>query len=426
MKRLSALLRLSAVRQTLGLLAVFTLITVIAWGGAYWLFQRDMLRAVDARLTARMEAAIAALDAGQPLAAAEAGDTAEFFTGSRADGFESVDLADGYPEMRYLLRTTAHGRIRLGEDTENEEELREILAGGMVLSLLATLLAATSIGAYLAWRGQARLNVISAGLKDVARGRLDTRIALDGQDDLTQLAERINITTARLDDAMTRIRVQSSNIAHDLRTPLARLRARIESALSEAVREDRAIHPAELETALDQIDRITGTFDALLRLAQIDSGTGRDTFAAVDLSALAGRVIETFGSVVEDAGHILSVRVDDAETISGDPDLLVQLVANLLQNALRYGPRGQTITLRIRGAALRLSDEGPGIAPSERERVLQPLYQGEATRQNEGFGLGLSLVRAIADLHSAPLSLSDGPNARGLAVTLQFPKLTEL
>ncbi|MEM7021718.1 MAG: HAMP domain-containing sensor histidine kinase [Pseudomonadota bacterium] len=373
-----------------------------------------------------MAAAIAAMDAGEALPQPGEDQTASIVTADQRDGFQSVDMDPPGPDMRYLLQTTEHGRVLLGENIQRQEELRDILAVGMQLSLLATLLATGVAALWMARRGQARLNVISAGLAEVAQGRLDTRITLDGQDDLSLLAKRINATTERLDNAITQMRVQSSNIAHDLRTPLARLRAQIETSLIAATEQGRAVSSEELGAALEQIDRITGTFDTLLRLARIESGAGREAFAPVDLRVVVEGVAETFGAVVEDMGQELRVEVEDAAQIRGDQDMLVQVLANLIQNALRHGAQEQTITLGVHGPNLCVSDQGPGVPFDEREKVLRTLYQGETTRQGEGYGLGLSLVRAIAELHGADLSLSDGPNGRGLSVCMRFPSLTKL
>lgn len=425
LNRLKGYLRLSAVRQTLWLLVLFGGITALAWGGTYWLVQREMLHAVDDRLSVRMQTTLMALEAGQPLPAPAPGQTATITTNDWRDGFLTVDPHSRGPEMRYLMQTTPHGRILLGENTERQEELQDILAGGMQVTLLVTLLATMLAGLWMARRGQSRVNTISAGLVSVAQGNLDTRIALSGpDDDLSLLAERINTTTDRLDHAMTQMRVQSSNIAHDLRTPLARLRAQIETSLIALSNQNRPVTPDDLGAALEQIDHITGTFNALLRLARIESGAGREAFVYFDLGTLANDVAETFGPVVEDANQSLILDITDAGQVTGDHDMLVQLLANLIQNALRYGPDGQEITLRVRGLRLSVSDQGPGVPFAEREKVLQPLYQGENTRQGPGFGLGLSLVRAISDLHKAELSLSDGPEGCGLTVTVQFPELT--
>ncbi|MEM8553486.1 MAG: HAMP domain-containing sensor histidine kinase [Pseudomonadota bacterium] len=421
MNRLSALLRLSAVRHTLWLLGLFSLITLAAWGATYWLVQREMLRAVDERLITRMETAASALNAGDALPPPGDGETAVLVAPQQNDGFETDDLEPDGTEMRYLLRTTPQGQIVLGENTERQEELRDILAAGMQLSLVATLLLTTLAGLWLARTGQQRLNTISDGLAEVAQGKLSQRITLSGQDDLSVLAARINATTARLEDAMTQMRVQSSNIAHDLRTPLARLRAQIEASLTAASEQDRGVNPEELTAALEQIDGITGTFEALLRLSRIESGAGRDAFKPISLRSLVETVAETFGPVVEDAGQSLTLEIAEPAFIEGDEALLIQALANLIQNALRYCADGQTIGLRVHGARLSITDEGPGIPLAEREKVLQPLYQGETTRQGEGFGLGLSMVRAISELHAARLSLSDGPGGKGLTVTLHFP-----
>lgn len=426
LSRTSALLQLSAVRQTLWLVGLFTLISVVAWGATYFLVQREMLRTVDARLSERMTDAIAILDAGGILPAPEPDQSIAIVITSRRDGFETRDAPGTETEMRYLLRTTEHGRIQIGENTERQEELQDILAGGMQASFLATLLLVCLAGVWMAKRAQARLDTISDGLAQVARGALETRIELSGQDDLTQLANRINETTARLETAMTQMRVQSSNIAHDLRTPLARLRAEIESNFTDAIKSNGVVAPEVLGTTLEQIDRITATFDALLRLARIESGAGREAFRPINLKQLAEEVLDTFGPVVEDAGQSLVLELKKPEEVQGDRDMLVQLVANLIQNAIRYGADAQTVRLVVNGTQLIVSDEGPGIPSEERNTVIQPLYQSETTRQEEGFGLGLSLVRAIAELHDAELTLSDLPEGPGLQVMVSFPKLTKL
>ncbi len=419
LNRFSSLFRLSAIRQALVLLTLFSMISIAAWGGTYWLVQREMRRTVDARLSNRMEIAVQALAAGESLPAPDDGESARLIEDTGRLGFWT-DPEQG-AETRYLQRQTPQGVILLGENTERQEELRHILAAGMQISLLGSLLAAGLAAVWMALRAQKRLNIITGGLADVARGQLDKRIVLEGNDDLSLVAGRINSTTARLEQAMADMRVQSSNIAHDLRTPLARLRAEIETSLSKLVENGRSVTERDLGEALDQIDQITGTFEALLRLSRIESGAGRADFKPVSLDELFDRVLETFNPVVEEAGHELVVEKAAPAQVHGDPDLLMQLLANLIQNALRYGPVGQKITLRCHQALLSVSDEGPGIPFAERERVLQPLYQLKADRQGHGLGLGLSLVQAIAELHEAELSLSDGPNGHGLTVTIRFP-----
>ena len=420
------MLRLSAVRQALGFLLLFTAISIIAWGGTFLLVSREMQRNVDARLTEGMDAAIASLDAGLDFSVSDSDETSAIVDQTVREGFRTEDLKGSSEEERYLVLTTSHGRLQLGENTERQEELRDILAGGMQISLAATIFLTSLFGLWIARRSQERVNAISTGLAKVAQGDLGARITLDGNDDLSLLANRIDSTAARLETAMTQMRVQSSNIAHDLRTPLARLRAQLESNLLALIEHERQVEVHDLEDALEQIDRITGTFEALLRLARIESGAGRNSFQTVRLKDLIAEIIDTYGPVVEEAGQTLDVAIRDATTISGDHDMLVQLLANLIQNALRYGANNQAIGIEVHGPRLIITDEGPGVPFDQRENVLQPLHQGEATRQGEGFGLGLALVRAICELHGAELSLSDGPNGRGLRVTVKFPRLTKL
>lgn len=422
---LKALLALSAVRQVLGLLMVFATITLLAGGLTYWLVHREIYSAVDARLSLRMEAAITSLAAGKHLPLAADGQIAQIAMEKLPEGFQTVDhyLMSSIrgDQFRYLAQTTPHGQIVLGENTERQEELLDMLAGGIQFTLLGKLIAAIIFGLWMARRAQTRLNVINEGLAKVAQGLLETRIRVSGpKDDLSLLVERINDTTGRLESAMTQMRVQSSNIAHDLRTPLARLRAQVETMLNTLIKYKRPVSTDDLGNALEQIDCITGTFNALLRLTQIESGAQRTFFTPVNLSELGKQIEETFGPVVEDAGQTLILNTTAHSSVMGDVDLLIQLTANLIQNSICYGPSGQTITLSIGDNQLSVNDQGPGITPSEREAVLEPLYQGEYTRQGQGFGLGLSIVRAISDLHDAELSLNEGAGGVGLLVIVKF------
>ena len=406
------------------MLMAYSLISVLAWGGTYWLVQREMFRVVDVRLADRMDAASKALERGLPLPPTGEGETATLTQDRSRLGFWT-DPQQG-AETRYMQRVTPEGTILLGENTERQEELRDILAVGMQLSLLGCLMAAGGAAVLMARRAQKRLNAVTKGLAEIARGDLSRRIQIDGQDDLSLVAGRINATTDRLERAIADMRVQSSNIAHDLRTPLARLRAEIETALIALVEEERSVTEADLSEALKQIDRITGTFEALLRLSQIENGMSRAGFVPVSLEKLVDNIAGTFGPVIEDAGQFLKVEMRAPATVHGDSSLLVQVLANLIQNALRYGPKGQIITLRCYDRQLSVCDEGPGIPVEDRARVLQPLYQMEAARQGEGYGMGLSIVRAIVDLHRTELTFADGDHGRGLTATVRFPKPTKL
>lgn len=383
-RKISALLRLSTIRQTLSLLLLFMIITITAWGSTYWLVQHEMLTAVDARLTARMQEASTALATGQDLPAPEDGQTLSVNPDGWKEGFQTRDSNGPGPEMRFLLQETPHGRILLGENTEQQDELRDMLAAGMQTSMIVSLLATLLAGLWMAKRGQRRLGVINAGLAKIAQGDLKARIVLNGEDDLSLLATRINATTEQLESAMSQLKFQASNIAHDLRTPLARLRAQLETSLTTLIETDRQVTSEDLGAALEKIDHISGTFNALLRLGQIERGVKRGDFAQVDLGSLVRNVADIFAPIIEDEGQTLELDIAEPAKVLGDADLLSQLLSNVLQNAIRYGTKGQTISLRVYGCRLVVSDQGIGVPLAEREKVLQPLYQCEPSRQEIG------------------------------------------
>lgn len=432
-------LRSSAIRQSLALLSVFVLITTIAWLATYWMVLRDTSRLVELRLEKLIDNTFSAHKAGNPppptgpgqyLAQLPSNGTQR---GTLPPGFDSTGKHAGY---HYLESTVESGQIDYvllirdepglrfvaGENVERIEETTNILLVGLLLALSISVLAACVVGLWMARRNKARLDKIRLALARVSQGDLDSRINLQGpNDDLSLLASHIDTTTARLETAMTQMRIQSANIAHDLRTPLARLRSVLEEHYIALTERNEPVSEKVLEAALHQIDQIGNTFNALLRIARIESGAHKSSFEHVDLQEFANTVQETFGPVVEDRGQILSVKLNNPAHIMGDPEMIIQLVGNLIQNALNFGVAGQEISLVIDGAQLSLSDQGPGIPVEEREQVLQPLYQVEKQRQGEGYGLGLALVNAISNLHDADLSLTDGRDGHGLTVTVRFP-----
>ena len=245
-------------------------------------------------------------------------------------------------------------------------------------------------------------------------------------DDLDQVAEQINDTLNHLQRLIARVDQSSTDIAHDLKRPIGRLRQRLDVALRTAtgVPEFRR----EISASLEEIDTIVETFEALLRIAQIEAGARRERFRRVDLRSLLTEVTEIYRPVVDDAGDELVVELSqsDSNLVNGDGELLIQLFVNLIENAIRHCPRGTMIRVTLEGdpvGGLRVvvSDNGPGIPPNERDKVFHRLYRLEKSRSTPGSGLGLSLVAAIAELHGARLALGD--NNPGLIVQIDFPRL---
>jgi signal transduction histidine kinase len=355
----------------------------------------------------------------------------------------------GYPSgMQYRLFTGSAGDFTLivGQDQMELHELREVFLGTLGWSALFVLFTALAGGVAIARRVRYRIETIETAMGRVAEGDLTARIALSPHtDDIDRLAQQINAALTQLARHVDAMRQVSTDIAHDLRTPLNRLHLRLESAQHRA--EAAGLPPElaeELREALSESDRISEIFAALLRIAQIESGSRRAHFAPLDLTLLTTQVTEIYEAVAADAGMTLHlVRPGALQTegttgqpagtpaipplpslwIEGDRDLLMQLLVNLIENTLQHCPPGTRIAadLRREGQQVRLSitDSGAGIPETERDRVLQRLYRLEKSRTTPGSGLGLSLIKAVADLHGAELRLEDA--APGLRVVLLFP-----
>ena len=312
----------------------------------------------------------------------------------------------------------------VGLSNADLDDLAEIILTGFGWSALAVLIAAIAAGTWTASRLQRRLSEVTSTLHRVASGDLSTRLAVSGRgDDLDLISGEINLTLGRLGALVEAMRQVSADIAHELRTPLNRLRIHIEQAARNAA----ASAPVEddLAAAVAQSEAIDQTFSALLRIAQIEAGARREKFAPVDLAALLADIGDVYAEVAEDAGQTLLCDVAGAAWVLGDKELLTQAFANLIENAIRHCPTGTVITCRVRVDGNRVtasvSDTGPGIPAGERALVLRRLYRLEKSRTTEGTGLGLSLVKAVADLHGAELALTDA--TPGLRVELQFARI---
>ena len=312
--------------------------------------------------------------------------------------------------------------LLVGLSDDSVEEAREALVGGIVFGIVATILITAALAAWLAVKSQRRISSIGATLEDYARGRLDKRVALAGaDDDLDQVAARINTMLDRMENLVESLRQVSADIAHELKTPIGRLRQRLDVALTEAssISEFREANVQ----AIEQINQIVGTFEALLRIAQIESGTRRARFSCVSLNTVLSNIVDIYGPVAADAGHeVLDDLTEASCEIAGDQELLTQMFANLLENAIHHCPTGSKIDVRLARehdtAVVSICDDGPGIPVGERDKVVRRLYRLEKSRSTPGTGLGLSLVLAVADLHGALLVLGD--NEPGLIVTLRF------
>ena len=352
----------------------------------------------------------------------------DFAANDLPDGFSMFTAAlPGVPpgtEYRAYSGTVGDNNLTVAFSLSETEELETIVLMSFGWATLFITGLAIAGGAVLASRVQRRLDAIADTMVEVSHGRLGARIPLIGNgDDIDAVSGQVNAALERLSALVDGMREVSANIAHDLKTPLNRLQMILESAADKtAAGKDVS---GELTDARAESLQINETFDALLRIAQIEAGARKARFVDVDVGHVVETIGEVYGDVAEDDGKSLSTKlVPDAKRyIHGDRDLLMQMLANLVENALRHCPPGTTIELAVTGQADRVvvhvRDNGPGIPVEEREKVFRRLYRLDSSRTTPGSGLGLSLVKAVADLHGATISLED--RNPGLDVVVSFP-----
>lgn len=320
----------------------------------------------------------------------------------------------------YLLRQVRvpGGTLTLGEADDAVEELREIYLRVLVFAILPTALLALIAGVPLALRSTRRLAAIDAALARLTAGDLTARVHDDAQaaDDLSVVAHAVNRLAAAQQASVEALRQVSADIAHELKTPIQRLGVLLDRARAEVGSGPAA---EDLDRAADEVASIVTTFQALLRIAQIEGGSPRARFEAVALGPLATGIAELYAPAAEENGRDLSWSVTGPATVEGDRSLLGQVIANLLENALHHTPPGTQVTLRVEGPVVSVADNGPGIPAAEREAVLRRLYRLDRSRTTPGSGLGLTLVDAVCRLHEARLTLLD--NHPGLCVRIDFP-----
>lgn len=340
-----------------------------------------------------------------PIAGGDEGDGAN--SSLRAFG---VRLADG-------------AILVVASDTSELRDLRHALATstalfGAGLSLLA-LIGGLVVGTVFL----RRLGRVNQVVGQIMHGHLSERLPAIGMSpEFDALSANLNLMLDRIERLMRGLSQVSNDIAHDLRTPLTRLQQRLEQmkaglSASSPVTED------QIDAAVGQTDSILAIFRALLRISSLEAGAGKRRFVEFSLSELAERVFQAYSPVAEDAEHVLSARIDPSVKAYGDPELITQAITNLIENALAHTPSGSHIGLFVEqtstGAVVEVTDDGPGVPEGERERVLRRFYRLDASRHSIGAGLGLALVSAIVELHTAKLELSD--NHPGLRAKMSFP-----
>jgi signal transduction histidine kinase len=333
-----------------------------------------------------------------------------------------------------LERRRARGRVfrllggfelLVAQDVHERYLTEKLFSTTLPWSIVLMLLLGLVGGGLISRNMLRRLDQINRTAGEIIAGDFSRRVPVSrSQDEFDALAENLNRMLDRIERLMKGVREVTDSVAHDLRTPLTRLRNRLEMTARHL--DPNHAETTEIEAAMRETDQIIATFNAILLIAEADAGVMRGTIAPIDLAPVVGDMAELYEPVAEEKGVTLEIKPAGATLIEGNRNLVIQALSNLIDNAIKYTPKGGHITVSTamtpQGAELTVADSGPGIPPDQRAHVIERFVRLEQSRNSPGTGLGLSLVAAVARLHGAQLSLDD--NAPGLKVAIHFTRRT--
>jgi signal transduction histidine kinase len=454
---LAKLFRATAFRLTLAILGVSAIGAGLVLGIVAW----QVIKLVDAETTQTIDAEATGLDEqyeqggirrlGQVIAqrSLEPGATIYLLTDSAGQplagniarlppgvldqpGFidtpyESIDgFSFGRRALARIFTLPGGFHLLVGHDMADRARIGAVMVRALATSLVFFAGLAALGALFVARRVLRRIDAMNNSARAIMAGDLSSRLPVSGSgDELDRLATGLNEMLARIADLMTGLRDVSDNIAHDLRTPLTRLRNQAEEALRRDA--DKPAYRAALERVIEESDGLIRIFDALLMIARAEAGADRAGMSALDAGEVVAGVAELYEPVAEEKGFALTVSAPPGLTIWGNRELIGQALANLIDNALKYGaevgsPGGHIdVSARREGEriGIEVADRGAGVADADRQRVFDRFVRLEGSRSRPGFGLGLSLVAAVARLHGGAVRLED--NAPGLRVIVMLP-----
>jgi signal transduction histidine kinase len=327
------------------------------------------------------------------------------------------------PLVRAVLETFPGGdRLLVGRDISDLDSLTGKIETAVILGAILILVLAGLASVLVTRRTVGRIEAINATSRAIMLSGLDQRIPLRGtRDEWDRVAENLNLMLDRIETLMGEVKQVSDNVAHDLRTPLTRMRGRLERAYhGERIGEADQLLIGDTIADLDAVLRI---FSSIMRIAQIETKARKDAFRTVNLVEIAGEVVELYDAAAEQDQTRLTIAGDKEALVTGDRDLIFDAIANLVDNAIKHGRSGGHIIVAIEnadsGPLISIKDDGPGIPAGEHEHVFRRFYRLEHSRYTPGNGLGLSLVAAVARLHGAQIEMLD--NLPGLQFKLSFP-----
>lgn len=353
----------------------------------------------------------------------------------RETGLEKRQARGKVARFRATPETEQSYLVVVARDVAAREYLRGRLANAFVRILITTVTLGVVIGIFFSRSLLSRVETVNKTARAIRAGDLSQRIPRTGDgDEVDHLSANLNSMLDQIERLMSGMKDVSDNIAHDLRSPLTRIRNRLTYALEN----DSTLTKEEaLKATLSDTERLLGIFNALLSIVRIRSGEGARSMGPLDLVAIAEEMAELYEPAAQEAGFELMLVTSPTPQITGSRELISQAIANSLDNALKYATGGTRLELKVEptetgGARLSITDNGPGIPPEDRERVLERFVRLERSRSTSGSGLGLSLVSAIASAHNADLRLEDGrPSAvwakgkYGLRIVIDFPPISD-
>ena len=355
-----------------------------------------------------------------PHAAAAAPGWTEFRAGA------SLPRAANVPLVRATTGMLANGdRLLVGRDISDIDSFTAQIKTAVILIVALMFVVAAVVSILVTRRTVGRIEQINATSRAIMQSGLDQRIPLRGSnDEWDRVAENLNSMLDRIETLMGEVKQVSDNVAHDLRTPLTRMRGRLEKALhgGRTAEDDQAL----IGDTISDLDAVLGIFSSITRIAHIETKARQGAFRTVNLVEIAGEVAELYDAAAEQDGTRLTLAGDREVLVTGDRDLLFDAIANLVDNAIKHGRAGGHVVVRGEnldgGAMISVADDGPGIPADQHEHVFKRFYRLEQSRYAPGNGLGLSLVAAVANLHGARIEMLD--NAPGLNFKLWFSSRT--
>ena len=335
-----------------------------------------------------------------------------------------VDVPEEHLTIRAIGLSLPDGtRLVIGRNVDSLDNLQTVVIHALELGVMPAILLALAAGGLASQRTRKQLQKVHETAERIMKGDLRERLPTHGGgDDLDRLASSVNHMLDEIARLMDDMKSVGDNIAHDLRTPLTRVRARLERARESA--QTQAEWREMVDRAVAGLDQALRLITALLRIGEIEGGRRRAAFESVTLHQIAAEIAELYEPFAEEKEVAFGLTLAEVRPIAGDRDLLSELISNLVDNALKFTPPGGRVTLTlaedVNGLRLAVADTGPGIPPELREAVFQRFFRSDASRSVEGYGLGLSLVDAIAKLHGFQLDIGD--NHPGCVITLWCPR----